>query len=301
MLTDTRPPPLHLVLEVARLAALRSYRVLGPETIRGLDGLVQAAAAAMGRRMAALSFVDSELLWFGPAFGIEPGERPRQGSFCDRAIAQAGPLVVRDALTDPRFRNHPDVVGKPQVRFYAGVSLQDEDGYRIGTLCVLDPEPGSAHPAGLSELARLSRVAIGMLGDYRDSLNGAGATASPLQPERIQGWLGLRTRGSGSGRGRAGSKPGLIVLSVAAESPADRAGLRSTDVLMAIDGAVLHYPADVVRALANRPVGGFARLHVLRNGQALERVVPIEPEPGPQHVLRDVSADAGRGWDSPSR
>ena len=76
-------------------------------------------------------------------------------------------------------------------------------------------------------------------------------------PARVQGWLGVRTLGSRSyGRGE---QPGLIVLSVAAGSPAAQAGLRPTDILHAIDQHVLRRPADVVAALAGREADQFAR------------------------------------------
>lgn len=94
---------------------------------------------------------------------------------------------------------------------------------------------------------------------------------------RIQGWLGVRTHGSN--RVGGGSRAGLIVLSVAAGSPADRAGLRPTDIIYAIDGQALHRPSDVVRALARREMSELAHVQFQRAGRWQERFIPVEPQP----------------------
>ena len=104
------------------------------------------------------------------------------------------------------------------------------------------------------------------------------------QPGRVQGWLGVRTRGSGTVP--ADSRPGVIVIGVAAESPAEQAGLRPTDILLTIDGYPLRHPSDVVSALANRREDGIARLEVLRAGQVFDSVVPIAPEPARSSARR---------------
>lgn len=276
MVMAERPPPLHVVAEVARLAALRSYHVLDTPPAAGFDLFARDAAACMQRPMAAVSLVDRERLWFKSAVGMGWAQAPRHASFCHHAIAQPGPLIVPDAMADSRFRDHPDVQGGPRLRFYAGVSLEDEDGYRLGTICAFDQVPGPAAPVALSGLATLAAQVVAALSAHRDALAalpaGIGQPAAP-----VQGWLGVRT--ARTERLHDGSKPGLIVVSVASDSPADRAGIRPTDILVAIDGLALRHSSDVTNALSSRPTDGLARLQLLRGGRALERVLPIEAEP----------------------
>ena len=47
-------------------------------------------------------------------------------------------LTKRHYRLTPGLRANPLVVGEPQIRFYAGVPVEDQDGNRLGSLCVLD-------------------------------------------------------------------------------------------------------------------------------------------------------------------
>ena len=57
---------------------------------------------------------------------------------------------------------------------------------------------------------------------------------------------------------------GVVVLEVAADSPAARSGLRSGDVLLAIDDRPVQHVADVARALRDLAAGTDARYSILR-------------------------------------
>lgn len=69
--------------------------------------------------------------------------RPRNVTFCDSILVPDTPevLVVEDALLDARFSQNPGVATAPHMRFYAGCPLVGSDGYRYGTLCVVDMKP----------------------------------------------------------------------------------------------------------------------------------------------------------------
>lgn len=68
--------------------------------------------------------------------------------------------MVSDTHEDNRFRNNVLVTGNPLIRFYAGVALVTPAGYKIGTLCIIDPRPrpgglGLADKQNLRELAEM--------------------------------------------------------------------------------------------------------------------------------------------------
>lgn len=86
---------------------------------------------------------------FGPTI-------PLQDTFCGRTLAMEGPVVVPDARADVRYADMPMVVDDPNVRFYAGVSLRaGEDDVKVGTLCLIDPQPRTLDPDDLALLQEL--------------------------------------------------------------------------------------------------------------------------------------------------
>jgi len=73
---------------------------------------------------------------------------------------------------------------------------------------------------------------------------------------------------------------GAIVSEVAANSPAARAGLKSGDVITAIDGIAVDEPQALNYRVATKPIGSTAKLDYLRSGQPGEAMVKLEAPPG---------------------
>ncbi|MCR9255219.1 MAG: ATP-binding protein [Alphaproteobacteria bacterium] len=131
----------HDAAEADRIAALRRYAILDTDAEPAYDRIVNLAAKKFGARYALVSLVDVNRQWFKAVCGLDVRETERSVAFCATAIQQDEPLVVRDTLEDERFRDNPFVTGRSKIRFYAGAPLITPDGYRLGTLCVLDTEP----------------------------------------------------------------------------------------------------------------------------------------------------------------
>jgi len=149
--------------EAARLAALNRYAILDTEPEQSFDDLVVLASFVCRTPIATLSLVDDHRQWFKSKVGVEIRETPRDISFCAHAIQQEELFIVPDALADPRFKDNPLVLGDPHIRFYAGAPLIDEDGYALGTLCVMDRQPRELDDTQKEALFSLRRLALSQI------------------------------------------------------------------------------------------------------------------------------------------
>jgi len=146
--------------EAARLAALDRYAILDTEPEQSFDDLVILASHVCKTPMALLTLVDDHRQWFKSALGVQVRETPREISFCAHAIQKNDLFVVPDTLKDPRFKDNPLVTGEPNIRFYAGAPLVNEDGFALGTLCVGDRQPRELDEDQKVALTSLSHLAL---------------------------------------------------------------------------------------------------------------------------------------------
>ena len=72
---------------------------------------------------------------------------------------------------------------------------------------------------------------------------------------------------------------GALVANVVAGSPAARAGLKSSDLIVAIDGQTVDDPNGFDYRFATRPLGGSSQVDVQRGGKTVKLTVPLETAP----------------------
>ncbi|CAN5275733.1 hypothetical protein BH09PSE6_BH09PSE6_15310 [soil metagenome] len=162
-MTGPSPDMQARTLESLRLAALDRYRILDTARETQFDDIVTIAAQLCDVPMALISLVDDRRQWFKAAVGLEAAETPREVAFCAHAIQQDEVFVVEDARLDQRFSGNPLVTGDPHLRFYAGAPLETPDGYKLGTLCVLDREPRRMSEQQIAALQALARQVMAQL------------------------------------------------------------------------------------------------------------------------------------------
>jgi GAF domain-containing protein len=155
--------------EEARLVALDKYAILDTDPEQSFDDLTLLASFVCKTPIALISLIDEDRQWFKSRVGMKASETSRDIAFCSSAIMQPDLFVVPDALADDRFRDNPLVVSDPHIRFYAGAPLINEDGYALGTLCVVDRSPRELAPDQREALKALSRLVLGQL-EFRRNL-----------------------------------------------------------------------------------------------------------------------------------
>jgi Do/DeqQ family serine protease len=73
---------------------------------------------------------------------------------------------------------------------------------------------------------------------------------------------------------------GAMITDVAPQSPAERAGLKSGDVILSVDGVTVDQPQGLNYHIATKPIGSSTTLSYVRNGQTAEASLKLEAAPG---------------------
>ncbi len=157
--------------EERRLKALSEYRILGTEPESCYDDITQIAAKTCHVPISLMTLVDKDRQWFKSKVGFQANETRRDWSFCTHAIKEDNPLIIEDACLDKRFVNNPLVTGDPKIRFYAGFPLKNNDGNKLGTLCVIDRKPGSLSSEQGFIMELLAKQIVSFLELRKRSLN----------------------------------------------------------------------------------------------------------------------------------
>lgn len=160
--------------EVQRLQALHTLALLDTPAAEGFDRITRLASAMFDVPIALVSLVDKQRQWFKSKQGLDASETPRNISFCGHAINSPEILYISDTLNDPRFADNPLVLGEPHIRMYAGAPLTTSQGFRVGTLCIIDYKPRCF---SVDELSRLRDLADCVQNEFqRSSIQDAAQT-----------------------------------------------------------------------------------------------------------------------------
>ncbi|MBI2630783.1 GAF domain-containing protein [Candidatus Nomurabacteria bacterium] len=124
--------------EKKRLISLHKLGLLDTKPEERFDRITRTATKIFNAPISTLALVDSKREWFKSVCGIDQKEGDRAVSFCGHALLANEIFVIPDTTRDKRFSDNPMVIGKPYIRFYAGVPIINADGERIGVFCVKD-------------------------------------------------------------------------------------------------------------------------------------------------------------------
>ena len=180
--------------ELERQAALERTGLLDTEPEERFDRFTRMACNAFRVPIALVSLVDENRQWFKSCQGLSASETSRGISFCGHAILNSSLLVIEDASLDPRFSDNPLVTGDPHIRFYAGAPLHNSEGFRLGTLCLIDRVPrtfGEEDESLLREIADCVEREINLQAAaefYRDLKHSERRARAIIDGTRIGTW-----------------------------------------------------------------------------------------------------------------
>ncbi|MDP3832735.1 MAG: GAF domain-containing protein, partial [Hydrogenophaga sp.] len=151
------PIALHPANEAQRLARLHGLGILDTLPQKAFDDISALAQVICGTPVAMVTLIDRDRQWFKSRIGVDMTETSRELAFCSHAILDPDHVtVVEDMTRDPRFLDNPLVSGPTHVRFYAGAPIVTDDGFALGTVCVVDLQERQLHPVQLDALSKLS-------------------------------------------------------------------------------------------------------------------------------------------------
>jgi len=145
--------------ELRRLLVLKSFLALDIERHEAFDRITALAQEYFRCPINIIGLMDlgRQCLVSSIGFG-DAKEVPRKATVCIHTLQSTlDCLVIPDTTKDARFCNSSFVTGPPKIRFYAGVPLISKEGYKLGTLCIVD---SVARPEGLSDDGRETLKAL---------------------------------------------------------------------------------------------------------------------------------------------
>jgi Do/DeqQ family serine protease len=200
--------------------------------------------------------VGDVVLAVGNPFGV--GQTVTHGIISALARTQVG-------ITDYQFFIQTDAAINPGN---SGGALVDMTGKLAGINTAIFSRSGGSQGIGFAIPANMVRVVVASAksGGKAVKRPWLGARLQAVTPE-IAETLGLRL------------PSGALVSNVVADSPAARAGLKLSDLIVAIDGQTVEDPNAFDYRFATRPLGGKSEIEIQRAGKAIKLSVSLETAP----------------------
>ena len=153
--------------ETERLRSLLQYEILDTLPDPAFDEIARMAASICNAPYAFIGFLDWSRVWFKSTIGFTARQIRRNGSPCQFLLLDAKPLIISDALADPRFAASGIVLDAGiRCRSYAAAPLLTSSGMILGTVAVCSPEANAFSRNNLESLQTLARQAVTRLDLY---------------------------------------------------------------------------------------------------------------------------------------
>jgi len=218
---------------------------------------------AHNERFPALEFADSDALAVGDlvlAIGnpFAVGQTVTHGIVSAVARTQVG-------ITDYQFFIQTDAAINPGN---SGGALVDLAGYLVGINTAIFSRSGGSQGIGFAIPANMVKVVVA------SARSGVSTVRRPWLGARLQAVTPEIAESLGLKR-----PAGALVANVTPGGPAGRAGLKTSDLIVAIDGQSIEDPNAFDYRFATKAIGGSARLGVVRAGKDLAVSVALEAVP----------------------
>jgi Do/DeqQ family serine protease len=207
--------------------------------------------------------VGDVVLAIGNPFGV--GQTVTHGIVSALARTQVG-------ITDYQFFIQTDAAINPGN---SGGALVDLSGRLIGINTAIFSRSGGSQGIGFAIPSEMVKVVVA------SARGGGSAVKRPWLGAKLQNVTAEIAEGLGLKR-----NSGALVASVNANSPAARAGIKTGDVIVSIEEQLVEDQNGFEYRFGTRPLGGQARVGIIRAGRELAVVVDLQSAPdGPREEL----------------
>src|ERR1700677_605292 len=221
-------------------------------------------------RFPTLEFADSDalqvgdvVLAIGDPFGV--GQTVTHGIVSAVARTQVG-------VSDYQFFIQTDAAINPGN---SGGALVDMNGRLVGINSAIYSRSGGSQGIGFAIPSNMVRVVVASAkgGSAAVKRPWLGAKLQEVTPEIAES-LGLKR------------PSGALVANLASEGPAARAGLKTGDLIVSIDGTIVEDPNAFDYRFATKSLGGTAQIGFFRQGK--EQVAPISLQSAPELPREEI-------------
>jgi putative serine protease PepD len=218
--------------------------------------------------------------------GIDPGKMPgdvRPLGLADSRNVRVGDLAI--AIGNPFGLDRTATEG---IVSGVGREIQAPNGFSIDSVIQTDApiNPGNSGGPLLNDSGRVIGVnsqieTAGTSGNVGVGFAVPSNTVREVVPVLARGdeikraYLGLQSSAASLSQAR-----GAEVQSVVPDGPADKAGVKSGDVIISIDGEPVREPSDVASAIADNRPGDEADIGIRRNGTTITLRATLGTRPG---------------------
>ncbi|WP_263602866.1 response regulator [Chryseobacterium sp. PET-29] len=135
-----------------------------------LDVFAETACLITDCPASLISIMEADTQRIQSCIGLAIDSVDRKDTLCQYSVASSEVVVINDTLLDERSSDNPMIL-EGGIRFYAGVPLIDDEGFALGTICVIDFEPKNITENQISALKKLGEVVTRLLMSNREIIN----------------------------------------------------------------------------------------------------------------------------------
>ena len=155
--------------EQDRLKKLKFFDLLNLRKDPQFDVFAETACLIADCPASLISIMESNTQTIQSCIGLEIDSVERQNTICQYSIASGETVIINDTLLDERSRENPLIL-EGGIRFYVGIPIVDDEGFALGTICVIDYKARTITESQITALKKLSDVISKLLTARRKTI-----------------------------------------------------------------------------------------------------------------------------------